>query len=115
MEVITPFKDFKMARYLIIKSVKPVEEVTTEHKDCDYTNNKDWEFMKHCNEVDEHRPATWIRYPLTIAGANDIIKMEFDELMKNAKDGDMKSWEQNLYHLSVATLNAWRILKHENK
>ena len=40
-----------MARYVIIKSVKPVEEVTTEHKDCDYTNNKDWEFMKHCNEV----------------------------------------------------------------
>lgn len=104
-----------MARYVIIKSVKPVEEVTTEHKDRDYTNNKDWEFMKHCNEVDEHRPATWIRYPLTIAGANDIIKMEFDELMKNAKDGDMKLWEQNLYHLSVATLNAWRILKHENK
>lgn len=107
-----------MSDYYIIKTTKHVtehvkHEVEHDEHARDYEQNKDWEFMKHCNEVDENRPATWSKYPMTITGANDIIKMEFDELMKNAKDGDLKSWEQNLYHLSVATLNAWRILKNE--
>lgn len=86
---------------------------SAETKDCDYTKNADWDYMKACGEVDKNRPATWAKYPATITGANDIIKMEFDELMKNAKDGDLASWKKNLVHLSVATLNGWRILKNE--
>lgn len=81
----------------------------------EYKNSKDKEFMDACGKVDKNRPATWAKYPNTIAGANDIIKMEFDELMKDAKDGNMKDWETNLYHLSVATLNAWRIYHGINK
>ena len=84
-------------------------------KACDNESNPDWEYMKHCNEVDQYRPETWKVYPKTIAGANDIIKMEYDELMKCAKIGDMKGWEENIYHLSVALLNAWRIYKHDGK
>ena len=41
-----------------------------------------------------------------INGANAIIKMEYEELV-NAKN--MEDWEENLYHLSVACLHAWRI------
>ena len=80
-----------------------------------YKDSKDKAFMDACGKVDKNRPATWAKYPATIAGANDIIKMEFDELMKDAKDGNMKDWETNLYHLSVATLNAWRIYHGINK
>lgn len=101
---------------ILIISKRPNHDVGTDKEhDCDYTKNKDWEYMKHCNEVDEHRPATWAKYPATITGANDIIKMEFDELMKDAKEGNMKDWETNLCHLSVATLNAWRILNNEKR
>ena len=46
---------------------------------------------------------------------NDPVKMEYDELMKCAKIGDMKGWEENIYHLSVALLNAWRLYKHDGK
>ena len=84
-------------------------------KVCDNESNPDWEYMKHCHEVDEHRPETWKVYPKTIAGANDIIKMEYEELMKCAKIGDTKGWEENIYHLSVALLNAWRLYKHDGK
>lgn len=102
-----------MSKVYIIRSEKHAEKA--ESKDCDYTKNKDWDYMKACGEVDKKHPATWAKYPATITGANDIIKMEFDELMKNAKDGDLESWKQNLIHLSVATLNGWRILKSENE
>ena len=64
-----------MSILIITKKPKHVE---TQEVDYDYTKNKDWEYMKHCNEVDENRPATWTKYPATITGANDIIKMEFD-------------------------------------
>lgn len=67
---------------------------------------EDIEFMHKCHEVDIHRPATWNKYSEDINGANSIIKMEFDELI-NAKS--MADWEENLYHLSVACLHAWRI------
>lgn len=106
-----------MTKYLIItkKHEMAHDEKSAEvkHDDCDYTKNKDWDYMKACGEVDKNHPATWIKYPNTIAGANDIITMEYNELMKNAKDGDLKAWKQNLVHLSVATLNGWRILKNE--
>lgn len=101
---------------LIISKKHDIDQPLTksaETKDCDYTKNADWDYMKACGEVDKNRPVTWAKYPATITGANDIIKMEFDELMKNAKDGDLASWKKNLVHLSVATLNGWRILKNE--
>lgn len=105
-----------MSKFLIISKKHDTDQPMTksnEAKDCDYTKNADWDYMKACGEVDKNRPATWAKYPATITGANDIIKMEFDELMKNAKDGDLASWKKNLVHLSVATLNGWRILKNE--
>lgn len=105
-----------MSKFLIISKKHEVDQPLTksaETKDCDYTKNADWDYMKACGEVDKNKPATWAKYPATITGANDIIKMEFDELMKNAKDGDLASWKKNLVHLSVATLNGWRILKNE--
>ena len=105
-----------MSKFLIISKKHEVDQPlakSAETKDCDYTKNADWDYMKACGEVDKNRPATWAKYPATITGANDIIKMEFDELMKNAKDGDLASWKKNLVHLSVATLNGWRILKNE--
>lgn len=105
-----------MSKFLIISKKHEVDQPLTksaETKDCDYTKNADWDYMKACGEVDKNRPVTWAKYPATITGANDIIKMEFDELMKNAKDGDLASWKKNLVHLSVATLNGWRILKNE--
>ena len=115
-----------MIRGIIIKSRQPQSDAyhkeMRDEKDssgyakaCDNESNPDWEYMKHCSEVDAHRPETWKVYPKTIAGANDIIKMEYDELMKCAKIGDMKGWEENIYHLSVALLNAWRIYKHDGK
>ena len=105
-----------MSKFLIISKKHEVDQPLTksaETKDCDYTKNADWDYMKACGEVDKNKPATWAKYPATITGANDIIKMEFDELMKNSKDGDLASWKKNLVHLSVATLNGWRILKNE--
>lgn len=105
-----------MSKFLIISKKHEVDQPLTksaETKDCDYTKNADWDYMRACGEVDKNRPVTWAKYPATITGANDIIKMEFDELMKNAKDGDLASWKKNLVHLSVATLNGWRILKNE--
>lgn len=105
-----------MSKFLIISKKHEVDQPLTksaETKDCDYTKNADWDYMKACGEVDKNHPATWMKYPNTIAGANDIITMEYNELMKNAKDGDLKAWKQNLVHLSVATLNGWRILKNE--
>lgn len=62
--------------------------------------------MHKCHEVDLHKPHTWDKYFDGINGANAIIKMEYEELI-NAKG--MKDWEENLYHLSVACLHAWRI------
>lgn len=74
-----------------------------------YKGSSDYMFMDNCRKVDEKRPVTWAKYPNTISGANEIISMEYNELMANAKAGDLKSWETNLYHLSVALLHAWRI------
>lgn len=72
----------------------------------DGTNAEDIEFMHKCHQVDINRPHTWDKYPNDINGANAIIKMEYEELV-NAKN--MDDWEENLYHLSVACLHAWRI------
>ena len=69
---------------------------------------EDIKFMHKCHEVDMHRPSTWAKYPKDINGANAIIKMEYDELMSG------KDYEENLYHLSVACLHAWRILNEHN-
>ena len=61
---------------------------------------------RKCHEVDVCKPSTWKVYPKDINGANAIIKMEYDEL---AHAKSMEEWEENLYHLSVACLHAWRI------
>lgn len=89
-----------------------IEIITVKsHKSGDdrYNGSPDAEFMENCRRVDENRPATWSKYDNTLAGANDIIIMECNELIKDIKNNDEADWEQNLYHLSVALLNAWRI------
>lgn len=74
-----------------------------------YGNSPDAEFMEKCAEIDHHRPETWAKYQSgTVVGANEIIAMEYNELMSAAKNGNMKLWEENIFHLSVALLNAWR-------
>ena len=42
--------------------------------------------------------------------AATLQEMEYGELA-NAKS--MEEWEENLYHLSVACLHAWRIYNHK--
>lgn len=74
-----------------------------------YNGSPDAEFMENCRKVDENRPATWSKYDNTLEGANDIIIMECNELMKAIKNNNEADWEENIYHLSVALLNAWRI------
>ena len=63
--------------------------------------------MHKCAEVDKCKPTTWYRYPMDLNGAKAIIKMEYEEIA-NAKSST--EFEENLYHLSVACLHAWRIL-----
>ena len=91
-------------------AVSPFFEDTTMLIITKKTEPEDIEFMHKCHEVDMHKPATWKKYPVDINGANGIIKMEYEELL-NAKS--MEDWEENLYHLSVALLHAWRIYKHK--
>lgn len=86
-----------------------IEIITIKRESDRYNNSPDAEFMENCRKVDENHPATWNKYDHNISGANEIITMEYNELMKAAKNNDLASWEENLYHLSVALLNAWRI------
>lgn len=81
-----------------------------------YNNSPDADFMRHCEDVDHNRPATWAKYPETMEGANDIIAMEYAELMQAVKGKtlDTSEYETNLYHLSVALLHAWRIYERDN-
>lgn len=88
-----------------------IEIITVKsHNESDrYNDSPDAEFMENCRKVDENRPATWSKYDNTLEGANDIIIMECNELMKAIKNNNEADWEENIYHLSVALLNAWRI------
>lgn len=88
-----------------------IEIITVKsHNESDrYNGSPDAEFMENCRKVDENRPATWSKYDSTLEGANDIIIMECNELMKAIKNNNEADWEENIYHLSVALLNAWRI------
>lgn len=46
-------------------------------------------------------------------GALDIITMEYNELKKAHDTNNAKDYEENLYHLATACLNAWRIEHHD--
>ena len=78
-----------------------------------FDKSPDAEYMSECAKVDHNRPATWSKYPSNIQGANEIIAMEYTELMTAAKAGKMDEWKENLFHLSVACLNAWRLYEHK--
>lgn len=69
----------------------------------------DEKFMDACEEIDHNPPATWSKYD----NPSDVIKMEYDEMVTAMKNNDMKSYKENLIHLSVALLHEWRCLHDE--
>lgn len=69
----------------------------------------DEKFMDACTEIDRNPPATWNKYD----NPSDVIKMEYDEMTTAMKNNDMKSYKENLIHLSVALLHEWRCLHDE--
>lgn len=69
----------------------------------------DEKFMDACEEIDCNPPATWSKYD----NPSDVIKMEYDEMTNAMKNNDMKSYKENLIHLSVALLHEWRCLHDE--
>lgn len=70
---------------------------------------KDWEFMRQSGEVLDNPPETWKAYPDTEAGKVQIIKMEYEELMKTNTPEDQK---HELVHLASACLCLWRKLNN---
>lgn len=95
----------------MIIMLEPKKSGNTKQTDWnDISDNPDREYMEECAKVDKKRPATWKPYA---NAPMSIIDMEYNEL-KNAKTEEDKI--ENLYHLSVACLNAWRHSKNkENK
>lgn len=79
----------------------------------DVQKNGDLPFMKECAKIDADQPATWAKYPHDTKGALDIITMEYNELKKAHDTNNAKDYEENLYHLATACLNAWRIEHHD--
>ena len=77
------------------------------------SKNNDNPFMKECAKIDANQPATWARYTHDTKGALDIITMEYNELKKAHDTNNAKDYEENLYHLATACLNAWRIEHHD--
>lgn len=69
----------------------------------------DQEFMDACAEIDRNPPATWSKYD----NQSDIVKMEYEEMTNAMKNNDMKSYKENLIHLSTALLHEWRCLHDE--
>ena len=69
----------------------------------------DQKFMDACEEIDRNPPATWSKYD----NPSDVIKMEYDEMTTAMKNNDMKSYKENIIHLSVALLHEWRCLHDE--
>lgn len=70
-----------------------------------YNGSPDAEF----HNWDMNPPETWKNYDATTeAGIKKIIEMEYRELMDAKSKSDIK---MNIYHLSVALLRYWRILK----
>ena len=68
---------------------------------------KDWEYMSQSGEVLRDMPKTWRAYDQDEKGRMDIVKMEYEELLK-AKTPEEMSHE--LVHLGSATLHLWRLL-----
>lgn len=68
-------------------------------------------FMDACAKIDHMPPYTWNKY----SDMSDVIKMEYDEMMAAMKNNDMKAYEENLLHLSVALLHEWRELHHDTE
>lgn len=74
-----------------------------------YGNSPDKEYMKTCHEVDMLPPRTWDKYDLkTEDGIRKVVEMEYKELMDATSE---KGKIENIYHLSVALLRYWRIMK----
>lgn len=63
----------------------------------------DQNFMDWCAEVDHNEPKTWYNHTI-----EDIVAMEYNELIKAIKENDYEHIETNVIHLSVALLRMWR-------
>lgn len=86
-------------------------EKHSEQTDDIYHGSPDKEFMQKSHEIDINPPSTWKKYDTsTEAGMKKVVEMEYNELM-SAKTSEDKI--ENVYHLSVALLHYWRMLKHE--
>lgn len=68
---------------------------------------KDWAYMEQSGKVLRDMPKTWRAYDQDEKGRMDIVKMEYEELLK-AKTPEEMSHE--LVHLGSATLHLWRLL-----
>lgn len=70
---------------------------------------KDWAYMEQSGEVLRDLPETWKAYAQDEEGRMDIVKMEYQELLK-AKTPEEMSHE--LVHLGSAALHLWRLINH---
>ena len=68
---------------------------------------KDWEYMRQSGEVLRDMPKTWRAYDQDEKGRMDIVKMEYEELLKAKTDEEIS---HELVHLGSATLHLWRLL-----
>ena len=68
---------------------------------------KDWEYMRQSGEVLRDMPKTWQAYEQDEKGRMDIVKMEYEELLKAKTDEEIS---HELVHLGSATLHLWRLL-----
>lgn len=96
---------------ITIKKHVSEKHARSENHDDIYHGSPDTEFMKKSHEIDINPPSTWNKYDTsTEAGMKKVIEMEFNELM-SAKKTEEKV--ENIYHLSVALLHYWRMIKDE--
>lgn len=82
-----------------------IEIVTHKYKATDI----DQEFMDRCAELQDNWPASWHKYKMDLDGINDIINMEYAEMVADAKSKNYEDYKTNIIHLSTALLYAWRI------
>lgn len=75
----------------------------------------DQQFMDECAELERNHPNTWNKYNMDYSGINEIINMEYNELMNAVKNKNHEEYRENIIHLSTALLYAWRITDAWNK
>lgn len=55
-------------------------------------------------------PHTWDAYPKNGKGYMDIIRMEYEELLKADREGDYRGTIENFLHISAACLAAHHLM-----